>query len=140
VVAVKLTKDATPEEIRREWVRRLREPDRKQGKRVLHRIATDEQCCLGVLCEVAFEAGVVEREEYDGLEGGPVWQYGKAGHDDVQELSAAILPRSVAEWANVGQRNPVITVAGRNLAASAHNDDGIPFPMIADAIELRWGT
>lgn len=124
--------DAT---IRAEWVRRLRSGDYLQGVGAL-RYAEDvdggyRYCCLGVLCAVAAEAGVVEYverlEAYRGV------------HGD-RDAYGGVLPPAVVEWAglahlNTGADNPVID--GRDLAS--HNDGTstaqLTFARIADLIE-----
>lgn len=58
VVVSNLTKDSTPAEVRKAWAERLRNPgDIVQGSGRL--AAGNERCCLGVLCDLAVEAGVV---------------------------------------------------------------------------------
>lgn len=44
-------------EIKEEWLRRLRSGDYPQGRAALN--ARGKYCCLGVLCEMAVEAGVI---------------------------------------------------------------------------------
>jgi hypothetical protein len=83
-------------EVRDEWVRRLRSGEYTQGLLTLYRSSLNEYCCLGVLCEVAREAGVVERS-VDGYR--------------VDALGAwynGVLPPAVAEWAGLDDVDPVI--------------------------------
>jgi hypothetical protein len=113
--------------VRDEWVRRLRSGDYPQGGGQL-RSSSGRFCCLGVLCEVAADHGVVV---YDHDEGGYVgvgWLPGApyVGH----------LPPPVQRWAGlVGStsrpNNPVV----RDTSLSNWNDRGTSFADIATMIE-----
>jgi hypothetical protein len=80
--------------VKDEWVRRLRSGDYEQGMGELR--FEDKYCCLGVLCVMAVEAGVIE-ETSDPMTG--VFAYGRAGSDDDRQTQ--MLPVSVAEWAGL---------------------------------------
>lgn len=47
--------------IKTEWVKRLRSDQYKQGSSVLVNEQLGTHCCLGVLCEIAAEEGIVKR-------------------------------------------------------------------------------
>ena len=66
-----LTRDSTPAEVQAAWATRLEEadPDR-QGRRMLAP-APDKRCCLGELCDMAVEAGVIDGYEHDDPDLGP---------------------------------------------------------------------
>lgn len=54
---------SSPEQVRREWKRRLRSDEYTQGRTALKRVVHPKgatHCCLGVLCEIAVEAGVIK--------------------------------------------------------------------------------
>lgn len=66
-------------DIAKEWVKALRSGEYTQGRSCLRR--ADNFCCLGVLCDLAVEAGVIPAPEksssgpicytYDGMAGAP---------------------------------------------------------------------
>lgn len=123
--------------IKTAWVKALRSGDYTQTTENLQ----DENgfCCLGVLCELAVEAGIVQRESEPNLFG--EISYGPAGtHPHSGGWSDAVLPQVVMDW--VGFR------AGNNLgefdapddfeystALTELNDNGHDFDFIADVIE-----
>jgi hypothetical protein len=115
-------------EIKAEWIKRLKD-GRPQISEYLH--DTNGQCCLGVLSEMAYEAGAVTREEDGGM-----FIYADNG---------SCAPKSVLEWAGLPTANvisdiveiyPVTiseTVIVRTLAEA--NDAGLTFSEIAEIIE-----
>ncbi len=109
-------------DIKAQWVEALRSGEFKQGKGVLQR-SDGKFCCLGVLCELAARAGVIESPTiFDGS-----YIYASEG---------AYLPIEVSTWAglsdNYSPRNPRIA----NIVSLAkRNDEGLPFSEIADLIE-----
>lgn len=106
-------------DVAKEWVKALRSGDYKQGIHSLHNL-DDSFCCLGVLCDLAVEAGVA-RESKSGKEIGY----------EADGFYASLLPPSVAKWAGLRTRQ------GNSFAHSLVylNDDGRPFTEIADVIE-----
>lgn len=150
-------------EVRDELVKRLRSGDYIQGKEKLALKDGDGEryCCLGVLCEIAVEEGVIHREEHEEEhwdfdtddEGIYVEQvvvnYMDAGSYD------ATLPPKVAIWAGLlteeewaemsgaafddgaGMGRFAEKVAGQPTMGTlaGMNDDGVPFSEIADFIE-----
>lgn len=116
------------QEIAKIWIEALRSGDYTQGRRHLKRAG--RHCCLGVLCELAVQAKVI-----DGLDRG------------------GILPAEVREWAGMYQsdgtprdftyhtddagkthyKNGFGAVGADHLAS--WNDKGATFAEIADAIE-----
>jgi hypothetical protein len=125
-------------DVRDEWVRRLRSGDYVQGTGSLRRVRDDvvHYCCLGVLCEVAREAGVVElNDELGGYRS--VESPGEGTYNGV-------LPPAVARWAglvnddgHVDGVDPTV----RGLTLSTWNDRGdtgrsrASFARVADLIE-----
>src|SRR5438093_12569523 len=78
--------------IKQDWIERLRSGLYAQGQRRLRRdtISEPKHCCLGVLCELAVEAGVIS----------PSIVYGSSdvtayGHEPY------FLPKQVQEWAGI---------------------------------------
>lgn len=117
-------------EIKAEWVKRLRD-GRKQGKRYLevqHSDGSKSQCCLGVLCEIAKEQGVVKKAiVVDGFEDGPNYvEY---------DYHAGILPAHVAAWAGLSASDPAVWMAQGKQNLTLLNDNGTSFEDIADLIE-----
>jgi hypothetical protein len=51
------------EKIKEEWIKRLRSGNYEQGIGFLNK--DDKYCCLGVLCEIAVEEGILEKIKYD---------------------------------------------------------------------------
>lgn len=92
-------------EIQQELVRRLRSGDYSQARGVLNRVGFAEwethqenkmlgHCCLGVLCEIAVDEGVIDKQldEY-----GRKNEYGPDG-------SRSFPPNEVADWAGLKYR------------------------------------
>lgn len=128
-------------DIKTEWIKRLREPGRKQIEGKLH--TRYGQCCLGVLCEIAAEQGVV-RVEVDDF---GTKRYCAVDNNDDQGY--ALLPVAVAQWAelddNKDSTDPMFIdpTAGehdweREIHLSSLNDSGKTFPEIADIIERKF--
>jgi hypothetical protein len=132
------------EEIKAQWVAALRSGEYKQGKWRLRLDASPatgkpwadgkpRYCCLGVLCELAVAAGIIERA--------PVGYW--ASSDHLAKISS-VLPLAVAEWA--GLRNGGLMtdpyIPTELLPLSCINDGSGPtgkgsrrFPAIATLIE-----
>lgn len=108
-------------EVKTEWLAALRDGTRPQGKRYL--IADGKYCCLGVLCELAAEHGVVDAV---------VSVYGDrtATTFDGQESS---IPGSVQQWAGIPAFGNSRLYDTNSLAY--RNDEGESFESIADWVE-----
>lgn len=122
-------------EIKGQWLERLRD-GRLQGTRMLDyddKFGKRRQCCLGVLCELAAEAGVVtvrtEANRGDYGNAAAVRAYCSAEG----ETARFYLPAAVAEWAGLDS----ITgwIPGHDESLAMMNDHGNTFAQIADAIE-----
>lgn len=139
-----LTPESTPEEVRAEWVRRLRSGDYEQAKHYLSPMRIDGTrgyCCWGVLCEMAKEAGLVVRRE-NSASGRYEYQF------PVSESASwchAMPPSVVIDWAT----SPLWEPRRRLTIGVGHsgpwerplqtmNDSGVSFAVIADAIEERF--
>jgi hypothetical protein len=105
-------------DIKAEWVRRLREDNIPQTTNGLLGDVNGRRCCLGVLCDIAVEHGVIPLPE-----GGSALVYG--------DKEKYVLPRVVAEWASIDCTGRYYST--KSLAID--NDNGMPFPKIADVIE-----
>lgn len=130
-------------EVKKEWLAALRSGDYSQGRNVLE--TTDGRfCCLGVLCDLAKDAGVVRREEQ---EDGSITYVGRRGGGvDMNRLhsSQIALPFDVMEWAGLHQSEPEVAghyvapdgVRARGLTVA--NDHDMTFEQIADIIEVEF--
>jgi hypothetical protein len=92
-------------EIRDRWADALESGRFKQGTDYLHAIVRyperkDTFCCLGVLCELAVEDGIVERTDTDS---GRYYRYGSRGMSSTVDL-----PPAVMDWAGLAHSNPRI--------------------------------
>lgn len=90
--------------IKRRWVSALRSGRYKQGRGVLWNPSDNTFCCLGVLCEIAREDGIVERDPSGA-------GYGNPGAD---VFTLSIPPIEVAEWAGLMESNPIVWGADLN--------------------------
>lgn len=133
------------QDIKKRWVDALRSGEYEQAKNYLS--TPDGYCCLGVLCEIAVEDGVVFKDDETYF----------SKEEPQNDFSAEELPRAVIEWAGLEDENhaenPLSDVkyarnandvsihlprpAGReNAHLSELNDDmGFDFKMIADVVE-----
>jgi len=120
-------------EIKAQWLTDLRSGEFKQGQNYLN--ADGKLCCLGVLCEQAVKAGVIESREDDGI----ILYDGK---EDV-------LSPKVREWAGLPEtnkygnpNNPTVTVEDTEASLAELNDgehtwEPHTFGQIADLIEAQ---
>ncbi len=132
-------------EIKERWITALRSGNYGQvkgqlGVEIAHQPDHSGYCCLGVLCEVAVEDGVVTRE---------VMPSGTVEYVDENygEHARMVLSEAVTEWADIVE-NPEVNVEGldividdvlRTSASLAELNDyaGKDFNFIADVIETR---
>jgi hypothetical protein len=114
------------EEIKAQWVAALRSGEYQQGLHALKEETSDgtiNYCCLGVLCEIAKGAGIVQEfaREYGGYAFGST-QCG---------TSMGYLPEIVTLWSGLPDKNPAIN----GISLASYNDQGSTFTEIADLIE-----
>lgn len=125
--------------VRDEWVRRLQSGKYRQGTGYLHRLTEDAgiplYCCLGVLCEMAAEEGIVNRVDY-GVSG----VVGYVARDQQLDVSATAPPTAVRRWA--GLVNDIIAaqimpgVDAEKFSLATLNDRyKLPFGRISTLIE-----
>lgn len=115
-------------QVKREWIKALRSGEYVQTTGLLVRVEKegDSFCCLGVLCELAVQAGVVPRwKEHKDRRSLFIQIPGEA------ETTTAALPTAVIRWAGLDAYNP--SIGPRD--AWSRNDGGETFKEIADAIK-----
>ena len=98
------------QDIKKIWVDELRSGKYKQGRTRLKQ--GDKFCCLGVLCEIAKEFGLAENE------------------------SITVLDEAHKKWAGLpSSRGDCVIINGNDNVLTHHNDDGVSFKELADAID-----
>jgi hypothetical protein len=119
--------------VKKIWTGALRSGERRQGRGTLIRRTDDgnEECCLGVLCDLAVQEGVIKPPQFRSTVGawGQIGFYGNR---------TATLPLAVQEWAGLDSADPFVRWEPQSLdrrRLSAINDMDIEFDRIADIIE-----
>lgn len=123
-----MTKASMRGEIKERWVSELRSGNYEQGKIALKSVDDDgvtRYCCLGVLCEMAVEAGVIKSERVTKNQG--LWAFGN--------YQTSGMPDEVMEWAGMSGLSDLGHGPWGDASLSGRNDRGHPFPEIADFIE-----
>jgi hypothetical protein len=117
-------------DVKAKWTTALRSGKYRQGHGFLRvkgqNGADDRFCCLGVLCELAVEAGVTKQ-----LNSGYETRYGVSG-----DSNTAVLPGHVRQWAGMDSHAGSYDNGDRSLTGD--NDGGVPFSDIADIIEKNF--
>lgn len=101
----------------------------------------DSYCCLGILCEVAVEDGILKRN----VSGTGSIVYSSP---DGFESQTMVLPEKVVTWAGLGDENPNVDVTGFNITIDGEDREASSlselndyayrsFETIADIIEDR---
>jgi hypothetical protein len=118
--------------IKTEWIARLRSGDYKQGVSALHTIDVggDLFCCLGVLCQMAEEQGVVTSSIPNGF----IKHYMCTSATDSGDQSPVTLPMAVQEWSGVNSASGSLRPEVEDSLSSL-NDHGSTFDEIADMID-----
>jgi hypothetical protein len=116
-------------EIKARWVTALRSGRYRQGAGSLKTTIRGKvsHCCLGVLCELAREDGVVVEKVT-----GPRSYFGSDA-----EQSASVLPRAVQAWAGLPYDPAVKSPLGVSMKLSQLNDSGTSFYRIAGYVERQ---
>lgn len=118
------------ENIKKRWVEALRSGKYKQGHGALWNPRTDRFCCLGVLCEIARQDGLLQPGKFGGFV-----------EDDSGYEYDAYVPIPVRMWAGLDECDPhVIYDKGESenwyVTLSQLNDTlNLNFSEIADLIE-----
>lgn len=125
--------EAMKPEIKARWTQALRSGEYPQTTETLK--DDDGYCCLGVLCELAVQDGVIEpsfKVEYT-----DEWAYASTGSDGVKYDETSVLPTVVMEWAGLTSSNPHIMHDEMCVPISDPNDNHVPFSEIADIIDQQ---
>lgn len=135
-----LTKNSKPEEVRQAWTAALNSGKYTQGPCFLqYRSGSGKKsfCCLGVLSDLAVQAGVIPtptaEPEYNGPDGTAGTHY---DYNVNSSLGTYHLNPTVARWAGFNEEE------GRVLLDDLENlnDAGKSFGTIADIIKLTTGA
>lgn len=122
-------------EIRDLWIAELESGKHNQGRGFLHRIDSsglEERCCLGVLCKLAVEAGVIGPPIDRPESGCTIFGYGSG---DEVTANFGVLPYEVKQWAGITWDNGTY---GEDATLSAQNDRGWTFEQIAQVIREEF--
>jgi len=125
--------------IKKKWLKRLRDPNAKQGRGALKN-KDGAMCCLGELCEIAVEEGIATVEFSRGYEyiNDNITFMGAHTYIVDDEGQCSLLPEKVKEWAGLKSTSPSVVIGDDPYKAlSALNDNGMPFTEIADLIEKQ---
>lgn len=124
------------DELREEWIERLRSGKYTQGKSFLLRKDRKDHgelryCCLGVLCEMLHEKGYLKKSVDSESLSQDIWSFGGG-----QELSDCALPNSVENAVGMVGNDGRCVSADWNDALTNLNDFGdLNFKDIADRLE-----
>lgn len=122
-------------EIKALWIDALRSGEYQQGREYLN--SEKGFCCLGVLCDLAIKAGVIN----DWEEGPDLSPHGEEEMIVVKRVagSASTLPAEVHDWAGFryGDQFGMLGLVGDGTSLAALNDHGSTFAEIADIIEEK---
>lgn len=115
------------------WVNALRSGDFEQGQGNLRK--DGKFCCLGVLCELAVNEGIIPPGQQNTAPGfGDGYVYG----GDMNYLNPGVI-----QWAGLDYKNPTVEVPDSEIATGVEgkvglavvNDAGKDFNFIANLIE-----
>lgn len=127
-----LTKDSTPAEVRAEWAAALRSGDYAQTRGTLLR---DEgngpaYCCLGVLCDLAEQAGLATKYRFDPINAPDEWGYKDSGG----ATGVGVPPIGVIHWAAMTTTQGALSVNPTSLT-DANDVEHMTLSEIADLVE-----
>lgn len=116
-------------EIKQRWVTALTDGSRTQGRQRLKR-ADGPMCCLGVLCDLAEQDGIVVSRR---LDGNSSWIYRSV--TDARDESRVYLPDAVMKWAGLSSVEPFVDYDERRFSLTELNDHyQLTFSQIAEII------
>lgn len=115
--------------VKTQWVEALTSGDYQQGQGKLAYVDSQNKtryCCLGVLCDLAVKAGVIDEPEYDDDQ-----------HAAFYDGEGAILPVRVYEWAGLANIHGDPT-EDKSYYLPSKNDQGATFTEIAKIIQENF--
>lgn len=115
--------------IKADWLTALRSGEYEQGTGYLKK--GNQYCCLGVLCDLAVKAGVIEAPELDG-DIDRVYLY---------DGNLGSLPNPVMKWSGVSEGGMLpegVEVRGQSQLWKLNDSEGMTFQEIADVIEKHF--
>jgi hypothetical protein len=83
----------------------------------------DGYCCLGVLCELAVEDGVVNVKTNRNVYGITEVEYFSGDPDESVDSSTTELPEAVVEWAGLSEINPNVSLPITGWPQLASSED-----------------
>lgn len=127
-----LTPESSPEEVRAAWAAALRSGRYHQTHGTLR--CEDRWCLMGVLADLAVEAGLAEWRTSSGVSGIYILRTVVAGEF---LASTASIPYEIAEWAGLDDNNPYLAeIDGQRVRAVYLNDERLwNFARLADAVD-----
>ncbi len=131
-----MTTEKMNPEIKDLWLEGLRSGKYPQGRGMLvntTRTGGSEFCCLGVLCDIAVQHGIIRANDGDVYGRRRFTTRGAYPEDNGFEYQ--VLPIEVKEWAGLDSQNPIIESDEGMTATTANDARGYDFRMIADLIE-----
>ena len=116
------------QEDRDEWVAALRSGKYEQTKGVLMHADQVRACCLGVLCDLQAEKGLLTKrvEKCNVMFQDPNNKY---------DAQVGLLPYVLTQRFEAKTARCPVTFHGANRTLAGLNDDDVPFSVIADLIE-----
>lgn len=127
-------------EIKVLWLDRLESGKEKQGHGALKKVFPTKNgkvrkvrhCCLGVLCEIAKEQGVISEEEEVDLRHRDMYEQEEGINVSFgEDSSEAYLPEAVADWAGI----PRTGAADLQFELADINDDSSSFKKVIKYIK-----
>lgn len=109
-------------EVKAKWTAALRSGDYQQGRGGL--LKDGKYCCLGVLCDIAVQEGVLAEPTVAGEDG---WFF--------FDGAGSLPPLSVSEWAGLPSPSPMIGTAVPDRASEWNDSYAASFTEIADMID-----
>lgn len=120
-------------DVKTEWIRALRGNNYVQGTGALRYVESlrERWCCLGLLCDLAVKAGVIDDPVFE--DAGSIYRYGEGNRSSYP-------PNEVMEWAGIETVEAYYYTSGElNLVSLVGlNDHGFTFSEIADTIEQEF--
>lgn len=121
------------EDIKERWVDALESGQYKQGYGSLNK--EGKLCCLGVLCEIAVQDGVVTGRNTT-IPSKSIGYVSTSENRPPNWVDHDILPEAVRVWADLKERNPNVSFDGQKTVISEINDTyRLTFPEIANLIK-----